>query len=589
MGKLLTEKNWQPKNIPSLFIVNGELYKNKEALTYKKGHRYHKLTYGELRDEIMRAVFVFGKLGLKKNDYALIVSENRPEWVIADIALMILGVRTVPLSKNLSSAQVACILEETKPVVAFLSDEKAWATVEAGQSSVKTINRLVSFERLPQNLTPKTNLKVDSFEDLMKEASVVSDDKLLEEGKVLAQAVSPDEVATVVYTSGTTGKPKGAKIRHCNLIFVITRVREWFEIESDDVFLSVMPLSHILERLAGNFLPFYAGSSVEYCIDIANFLTDLKRVRPTIILAAPRLFERVYNQECNKTSEKLAAKILAKLERWPKRAASGLTKILNWILSQRLRANLGRRTKFWVTGGAAINPEIILFFNKRGVALVEGYGLTEAASSVTNRVLDNRPSTVGKPLTELEIKIAHDGEVLIKGGSVITGYLNPLDDEGMFTEDGFLKTGDLGEIDQDGYLSLTGRKKDIQVLTTGEKIAPAVVENILTSVPYIEQALVVGDGYKHIAAIVVLNGSAVANRLKIADKTGLAKQQRVIDFLSEEIAKATRDLPKNQQVRKFILTDVPFSVENEQATSSLKPRRPIILDYYADEIKKLYR
>ncbi len=578
MTKKQTEKLWNPKNLADIFFTNGEKYKDKNALTYKEGHRYHKLTYGELRDEIVRAVLVLKKLGIKKGDYVLIASENRPEWVIVDVAIMSIGAVSVPIHKNLAPSQVECVLSETKPALAFFSDGVALRTIGDGKKKIKY---LVSFEKLPKP-------KALSFESLMSENKLT--DASVKKVQKEALSIKADTIMTVVYTSGTTGKPKGAQLTHDNFIFVAKRAVEQLDFDTDDVFLSVLPLSHIFERLAGNFLPIYARSSIEYCTDIINFSADIKRARPTVVLAVPRLFEKIYDRVRGKMNESFVTKALFNLAIKYKKSTGLLVSVFDCVLFQRIQASLGGRIRVCIAGGAALNPDIIRFFNKIGVALVEGYGLTETTSALSvNGMADNQISTVGKPFPGLNVEIADDGEILIKGDSVMVGYLNSQDNIGAFTNDGFFRTGDIGEINQDGYLSITGRKKDIQVLTTGEKVVPAVIENSLTSLPYIEQALVIGNGYKHIAAIVVPNKSAIAEHLDINEEDeGFVDNKKVVDFLTEQITNATQDLPKIQQVRKFILTDEPFSMENDQATASMKPRRQVILGYYADEIKEIY-
>ncbi|MGI6612014.1 MAG: AMP-dependent synthetase/ligase [Candidatus Nanosyncoccaceae bacterium] len=576
MTKKQTKKIWQPKNLAEIFFVNGEKYKNKNALAYKKGHRYHKLTYGELRDEIVRAALALKKLGIEKGDCVLIASENRPEWVIVDVAIMSIGAISVPIHKNLAPSQVECILNETKPVLAFFSDEVALKTIGDGKKKIK---HLVSFEKLPE-------LKVLFFEFLMNEVKLT--DTAIKKVQKEALLIKADTIMTVVYTSGTTGKPKGAQLTHKNIVFVVSSFEEKLSFVSNDIFFSILPLSHIFERVAGNFMPFLVGASIEYCVDIANFSSDIKKVKPTVILAVPRLFEKVYDQVYSKVGEKLITKTLFNLAMNYEKTNGLMANLFDRILFQRIRDNLGGNIRLCIAGGAATNPDILRFFNKIGIALVEGYGLTETASALSaNDPVNNRISTVGQPINGLDVKIAGDGEILIKGDSVTLGYLNPTDDIGAFTKDGFFKTGDLGEIDDDGYIKIIGRKKDVQVLTTGEKVVPVVIENALTSSSYIEQALAIGNGYKHIAAIIVPNFEHVSERLNI-DKKEVCDDKELRSLLDREIGEAVRDLPKIQQVKKYIIAREPFSIGNNQMTASLKPRRQEIIKAYAREIKKLY-
>lgn len=578
MTEKQTKKLWKPKNLADIFFTNGEKYKDKNALTYKEGHRYHKLTYGELRDEIVRAVLVLKGLGIKKGDYVLIASENRPEWVIVDVAIMSIGAVSVPIHKNLAPSQVECVLNETKPVLAFFSDEVALKTIGGGKKKIKY---LVSFEKLPKS-------KILFFGSLMSEVELT--DAAVKKVQKEALAIGADTIMTVVYTSGTTGKPKGAQLTHKNILSVILgspTVRD----ANFDLCFSILPLSHIYGKVVDNLLVLYTGSEIWYCLDIMNFADEIKTCRPTVITAVPRLFEKIYEQTIQKVSKLPILKKLLEYVLSSESPNSIAVFVCKKLVFDKVYRTLGGRLRTYFSGGAGIDTEIVRFFELTGIPFVDGYGLTETAATVTiNDLHRNRLGTVGRPIDGVLIKIV-EGEILVRGDSIMVGYLNDDDMRGAFTKDGYFKTGDLGKIDKDGYLTVIGRKKDVQVLSTGENVVPVVVESNLVLSPYIDQCLVVGDGYKHISAIIVPNIGSIKSALgenNIKSIKDAKDDPRVAELLGNEVRRTTSGLPKIQQVNRFIIAHDEFSIENGQMTATLKPRRQEIVKAYAREIKELY-
>ena len=570
---------WQPKNLADIFFTNGEKYKDKNALNYKIGHRYEKLTYGELRDEIVKASLVLRDLGIKAGDYVLIVSENRPEWVIVDGALMSIGAISVPIHKNLAPSQVECILNETKPVLAFFSDNTALKTLGTGK---KTIKYLVSFDQ-------PSEARFLSFHNMMNKQKLNSD--LIEQIKSETLTIDIDTIMTVVYTSGTTGKPKGAQMTHHNFLSMIlgNPITKMPDEDSKETSFSILPLSHVYERVAGNFLVLYTGSNIFYCLDINNFINEIKACRPTIVVAVPRLYEKIYEQISAKLDKMaLLKRAFNNLVAGKKQAK--LTKlILNKLVFSKIRPSFGGRLRLCVSGGSAIDERIATMFRIAGIMFVSGYGLTETSATVSNSdPWSNKQNTAGHIVKGLSVKVVND-EIVVKGPSVMKSYLNKKDTKDAFTEDGYFKTGDLGEVDADGYVKITGRKKDIQVLTTGEKIVPTIIENAITLSQYIDQALLIGDGYKHVSAIIVPNLEKISQALKMNVDDLKNNEKSIRLLLDKEMEETTKDFPRVQQVRKYIIAKEPFSVKNDQMTTSLKLRRKNIIDAYSDDIKKVYK
>jgi len=563
---------WVPTNIADMFLTTAGVHAGREALKYKRGHHYSVLTYAELREEVYAAAAAFLALGMKAGDRAVIISENRPEWVITDLALQLLGAVNVPIHSVLSVEQITEILEETKPGFLFHSDDAKLAEklIELAPA-VARIGRVVSFKKFHEFLSHKLN-----------EAQKA---KLTER----ALSIKPDDMCSIIYTSGTEGHLKGVRLSHSNFIQNVLGTMDIVTIFPEDKFFSLLPLSHVFERAAGYYIALYAGASIGFCIDQGNFSTEIKERQPTVVLAVPRLFEKIYEKVNESVSASPVKKLIFTMALSHGKKTGLLAEFYDKAVFSKIRAEFGGQIRFFVSGGAALPKKIGLFFGKAGMVIVEGYGLTETASVLSgNGPTFNKYGTVGKVAYNLKAKIAPDGEIWVKGPSVMLGYMREEDNKKAFTRDGYFKTGDLGYFDEGGYMVIKGRKKDLMVLTTGKKVAPVPVEEALEMSPYIDQAMVFGDARKHIGAIILPNFDKLSAQFGVTGNKKISHNVEVQALLTEETARVTKHLSSIEHIRKFITITEPFSLENGELTPTLKLRRHIIRERYADKIEKIY-
>jgi long-chain acyl-CoA synthetase len=574
---------WTPTNLADMFLTSSGVHASREALKYKSGHHYETLTYAKLKEEVFSLAQSLSLLGLKKGDRAMIISENRPEWVITDLAFMLLGIVNVPVHSVLSTGQISEIIAETQPVCLFYSDKKVEDKLLELSAQTVHIAHLVSYEVLADSTHAK---RLISFQDIIRQELTESDKARLVEQ---ALTIKPEDLASIIYTSGTEGHLKGVRLSHANFIQNILGTMDIVTIYPDDKFFSILPLSHVFERAAGYYIAIYAGASVGFCLDQANFSKEIKERRPTVVLAVPRLFEKIYEKVNESVSSSPVKKLIFSLAFKHRKKTGLLADFYDKTVFSKIRNEFGGEIRFFVSGGAALPKKIGLFFAKAGLTIVEGYGLTETASVLSgNGPSFNKFGTVGKVAFNLTAKLADDGEILVRGPSVMLGYMREEDNKKAFTPDGYFKTGDLGEFDEDGYLMIKGRKKDLMVLTTGKKVAPVPIELVLEMSPYIEQAMVFGDARKHVGAVLLPNYDRLAKQFGISGKEKLRKNAEVQAFLIAETAKVTKHLSTIEHIRKFVTTTVPFTVENGQLTPTLKLRRHVILEEYASQIEEIY-
>ena len=471
---------WEPSNLADLFYISAERFANNEALKYKVGHHYERLTYFNLKNEVVKFAIALDNLGIKANDKIILFTENRPEWVISDLAIISLGAVNVPVHSVLSAAQLAVIIDEIKPKALIFSDSKlAMKLVEIPEAIAK-IPYLISFEELETKDIERARYfkqMVDEVELNKANESVIIESAL---------KIKPETLATIIYTSGTTGHFKGVKLSHQNIIYDILAVLKSVSVYPDDRFFSILPLSHIFERTIGYYLPLYIGSSISYSTDLARVSEEIKERRPTIVIAVPRLFEKIHEQILSNVNHSLIKKTAFNLAFRLKRSGKfkQLEKVCEKAVFSQIKAQFGGEIRFFVSGGASLPPKLGRFFHEVGMIILEGYGLTETAPVVTcNRLEDFTFGTVGPVLEGIKVRISGIGEIEVKGPNVCCGYTSKKDDKDSFHNSWF-RTGDFGYFDRRNFLVLTGRMKDIIVLSTGKKVAPALIEEQLELNPF---------------------------------------------------------------------------------------------------------
>ncbi len=538
-------------------------------------------------------------LGLERGQRVAILSENRPEWAQADWAALCAGITDIPVYDTLPSNQVAYILKDAEIRLIFVSSPEQLAKVQEIWDEVPSLERAVLFDGTSDDARVLTLAKLQE-QGAEEEAAGRGSDF-----RERALATQPDDVATMLYTSGTTGPPKGVLLSHNNIYSNVQAVDRAFYAGPEDVAVSFLPLSHILERMVDYWL-FSHGVTIAYVHDIQLVADSLVEVRPTIAVSTPRLYEKVYDRVMSQTGAKgkivswaagvarewTAAKMAG---RSPGIATALQRPVADRLVFHKLRGRIGGRLRFFISGGAPLAQHVATFFYGAGVLVLEGYGLTET-SPVTNvnTEADLRFGTVGKPVAGTEIMIADDGEILVRGPQVMQGYFNrPEDTAAVIDSDGWFHTGDIGEIDHDGYLRITDRKKDLIVTAGGKNIAPQPIENRVKESPFIDEAVMVGDRRPYPVLLLVPNPEKLsewaASQGMDASAGGFLADPRTVEKLeAESLGRLGEGFARFERPKKVALLDAEFSVGGGELTPTQKVKRRVVEERYRDAIEGLY-
>lgn len=577
--------NASPSTIAQVYLSACERHSDRTAFRYIAGHPYDSVTYGELITRSLAFASSLLSMGIHRGDRILMLSENRPEWAIADFAMALIGAVNVPVHSVLSAEQVAEIIEDSDPRAAIVSTAEMAERLSAGYTEHMSGRVVVTFDDRVESPTIDSLVRFSTLADgasLDDEAS----DGILRSGR----AIGPDDLMSITFTSGTTGRQKGVMLTHGNLTSNMVAGLKLIPYGADDRFISVLPLSHVYERIAGFYAVLASGASIHYIEGADQLVPTAKAWKPTAIVAVPRLFEKVQETARARAG---ASRIKGRIFEWafdPNVAdLPVLSSLFERLVYSPIRASLGGECRYAVLGGAKVPLAVSSFFERVGIPLLEGYGLTETSPIVsTNGPKDYGYGTVGRILDGVKVRFADDGEIEVYGAGVMQGYVRDEDMVDVFTEDGWLKTGDLGRMDEDGRLVLTGRKKDIIVLTTGKKVAPTGIEEALTSSAFISQACVVGDARKHISAVLVPDMDALAREFGRVTPECMTEGGRAHRLVREEAARVTARLSSVEQIRSFIIAERPFTLEDDLVTPTLKMKRRCIHERYQAEIEGLY-
>jgi long-chain acyl-CoA synthetase len=563
------------------------------------GEIWRTLMWRDIAREVSRWRQALLGEGLKAGDRVATLLRNCPEWVIFDQACLSLGLVSVPLYTDDRPENAAYILRDTAARLLLVQDANRWKRLAEVMGDPPAPLRVVTFE---SSRAARQLAQVDS-------RVVNAGDWLPAEGPAFLQReADPHDLATIVYTSGTTGRPKGVMLSHHNILSNAHASLTAIDCYQEDVFLSFLPLSHTLERTGGYYLPMMAGSTVAFARSVGQLAEDLQSVRPTVLIAVPRVFERVYQRLMDQVRARAAptrwvfsAAIKAgwrQFERMQGRAGWHPLLLVWPILRKRVAnqvlAKLGGRLRIAVSGGAALPNEVARLFIGLGLPLVQGYGLTEASPVVSvNRLRDNDPESVGVPLRGIHVRTGEGEELLVKGPGIMAGYWNDHASTAKVVDaDGWLHTGDQARIGAHGHVYITGRIKDILVLSNGEKVAPADMEMAIALDPLFEQALVIGEGRSFLSALLVLNADLWTG---LAQEYGLNPERseslsdpRLVKDMLKRIRDTVRDFPGYAKIRRATLLLEPWSVENGLLTPTLKVRRSEVLKHYGDQVERMY-
>ncbi|HWA99826.1 MAG TPA: AMP-dependent synthetase/ligase [Pirellulales bacterium] len=531
------------------------------AIHVRRGNEFVALTWNDVADDVRRFAAALRSLGVERGDRVLLVSPNRYEWIVADLGIQTAGAVHVPVHASLSGAQIAYQIADCSPRAIVLSGPEQAEKLAAHADAIPTSTRIIAFDTCYESWPGRL---FRSFSDLVAAADADEAQRLEREA---SDAVQPRDLATILYTSGTTGEPKGVMLSQHNLASNAVASIEIFGPRAGDLRVTWLPLSHIFARTCDLYTWVVQGCELVLADSPETTLAQCARFKPTLVNGVPYFFEKVMRHLVQQgTAEKPGA--------------------LSELFGGRLRAG--------IAGGAALPRHVGEFYQRNGVTLLEGYGLTETSPVIsTCTVAARKLGTVGRPIPGVEVRIASDGEVLTRGEHVMLGYWNRPEATAAVMTDGWFQTGDLGEIDADGYLKITGRKKELIVTAGGKNIAPVYLESLLVAEPLIHQAIVIGDGRNYLTALIVpdpahLRAAIVDEGIPVTSAAEALAHERVRRLFADRIRQRFSEVSRYEQIGDFVLLDRAFSVEAGELTPTLKPRRGEIARQYADRIEAMY-
>ena len=577
-------------NITDIITNRAKDEPNRVLLSRPLGDGWQPVTAVELDQEIRNVAKGLIAHGVNRGDRVAIMAKTRYEWTILDFAIIYCGAITVPIYETSSAEQVKWILSDSGSVMIIVESP-----------TLAQIAKSVLPERCKKILT----ITNDALATLVAAGREIPDSKVDER----INSLGPDDIMTLIYTSGTTGNPKGVTFSHGNFISECSNVVQYAHkefLKPGGSTLLFLPIAHVFGRMI-QFGAIYAGLHLAHCGDISRLPQDLGTFKPTLVLAVPRIFEKVYNSAETKAHETGKSKIFKKavdiaVERSKAEDSGkmslrnrGLHLVFDRLVYSKIRTGLGGRVDAAISGGAPLSPRLGHFFRGAGINILEGYGLTEttAASSLNVRSAQ-KIGSVGRPIPGTRIKIAPDGEVLIKGAVIMQGYWeNPPATRECLTDDGYFKSGDLGTIDDDGFLFIVGRKKEIIVTSGGKNVAPEILEDRLRAHPLISQCMVVGDNKPFIAALITLDPDAMKSWLSINKKGGatiaeLTKDSTLNDVIQAAVDEANKVVSRPESIRKFTILPTDFTIADGQLTAKLSVKRHVVNEQFAQEIADLF-
>ena len=561
---------------------------DKTALLYKYNGKYEAISYKSLNDNINCFKDQLDVSGLKKGDKVAIISSNRPEWVITDLATIKLGAVLVPIYETLSSSEIKYVLNDAE-VKVLIAEGEYLDKIRKIKYEVPTLVKIIVINK--DNVMPDE----ESFACITRTGNMHDTDPSIE-----------NELASIVYTSGTTGKPKGVMLSQENIITNAFSLIKRGQVTEQDTFLSFLPLSHMYERTVGYYVPLFAGATIAYAQNINTIAENMLEIRPTIMNVVPRLLEKMYEKirvTINNSSIIKKALFLSAIKNKnaykercdnAKRVPLVLDlkcKLLDVLVCKKIRNKVGGRLRFFTSGGASLKKDITYFFDNFGIKILEGYGLTETSPVLTSNSHDDyKIGSVGKPLPNVKIKLNEtNNEVLAKSPGVMLGYYrNQQATDAAIDVEGWFHTGDIGSLDDDGYLWITGRLKELIITTYGQNISPNYIEEQLLNSKFIVQVIVYGDGETHISALIVPNKELLKKKFLLQDPINWQERlqsEHIYRFIGSELEKHSINLARYERIKQFVLLEEAFSVANGLLTPTLKIKRKAVLKWYSEKLR----
>jgi long-chain acyl-CoA synthetase len=596
----------KPTTLAQVFLRAARVHPKPDALNFKRDGEWRAISSRDALEGAQAIALGLYAIGLRRGERVAILSESNPEWTLTDAGCQFAGVVDVPIYPTQAPAQVSYILRDSGARALFIQHRAAFDRIAESLADCDALEHVIFFDG--EDIEGARAGEASTLEELLARGRELraAQPQLIDE---LASAVKPEDLATIIYTSGTTGEPKGVMLTQSNLTTNMIDSSGHLDFRESDVVLSVLPLSHVFERLA-MYMYLHHGMSVYYAESMEKIGDNMREVRPTVMLCVPRLFEKILARikEHAAAKGKLSASIMAWSIDVAKRWARHTTMrepvppllelqhdIADHFVFSKWREGVGGRMRLFVSGGAALPEELGYTFLGAGLPIVQGYGLTETSPVIAaGNLEENRIGTVGKPIKNVSVRIAADGEIEVRGPNVMRGYYNkPAETRAVFTEDGWFKTGDIGELDAEGYLRITDRKKELFKTSGGKYLAPQVIEQCVRRSRFVNQVVLVGNGRKFPAALIVPNWTelrayAEYKGLDSRAPEELCRDERVLDLMRRQVETQCAELSRYERVKRIALLPCELTIEGGELTPTLKVKRRIVDEKYRDVIERIY-
>lgn len=598
----MTSVTNEMSSLPGLCLDAALRHGKTDALNHRADGRWSNMSAKTFVERVKNCALGLAALGIRPGDRIALLSENRPEWSISDLAILSLGAINVPIYTTQAIEQIDYILSDSGAKAIFISNRRLFKHAQPALAK-RALEHVIFFEPEVAEILEHA-ISLEQVEQRGRELAAQRPEAF----EAYLHAVRPEDLATIIYTSGTTGEPKGVMLTHDNFMSNVLSISKGLPISATDVALSVLPLSHIFER-AGFYVFCYCGVSVYYCASFDQVGDNLREVAPTVMTAVPRLFEKVYHRIIKKgMSEKgIKKKIFVRsLEvgqrygelkdkrRWISPRLALKQRLASKLVFSKWRAGVGGRLRYFVSGGAPLAPALSYSYLAAGIPILQGYGATETCIVCANRPDNNHVGSVGLPFEGIELRIADDGEILVRGPNVMRGYYGQPEATAAVLKDGWFYTGDVGHMDKEGRLYITDRKKDLFKLSNGKYVAPQLIESLLKESEFVSQVVVVGAGRKQPAALIVPDWESLNQALAEAgdqapkDREGLSKHPAAVKIVQRDIANLTASLADYERIRRVALLPNEFTIDGGELTPTLKVKRKVIDERFGELIDELY-
>ena len=583
--------------IPRQFLASVEGYHRADAFRHKIDGSYRDVSHGEVYALVSALACALKSLGIAPRDRVALLSENRLEWAVADLAILSCGAVNVPLYATLPANQIEYMLRDSEARAVFVSNVQQLAKVTSIRSRLPELRHVIVFDA-----ETKENGSV-ALESLVFEGRKLAASA---DFRAMVMATQPSDWASIIYTSGTTGEPKGAILSHGNFMSNVRQSLQVYHLDINDTCLSFLPLSHVFERMAGFYTMMTAGVVIAYAESVESVPENLREVSPTVVCSVPRVYEKMYARILDTVAKSSATRralfwwgigVGKRFMAAGEHAGAWLRlehRIAHALVFKKLHARVGGRLRFFLSGGAPLSRDIAEFFNAAGVRIMEGYGLTETSPVIAVNTFEHfRLGTVGKPLPGVEVKIAEDGEVLARGDNVMLGYFKKPKETEEAMAGGWFHTGDIGHLDADGYLVITDRKKDLIATAGGKKMAPQPVEARLKQDPLVAEAILVGDRRPYVVTLIVpnfekLKAWAASQGMASGTDAQLVEAPATRELFQKIIDGVNADLAQHERIKGFALLPGELTVDDGHLTPTLKVKRRMVEKTYARQIDELY-